>query len=264
MLINLDITRKLYNSYSTTKTNNSLLSLYYDITNDYSHIDNIRKQYNNVIMSNYLNETVIKSSFIKRELSRKSPRLNVGVFELNTLNSRADLAFINGSSFVYEIKTEYDDFSRLESQLNDYMKLFEHLYVIVPKADVTSVKSLISTFVGVISYSTNRLGNVTFNYERVATYNSNVDSYSQLSTLTKKELLALNKTPNDYSINKETLINELISNLKKEKINKLYKNSIKNKYIDRWQFLHKNLSNIYELDYQWFFKNNLDFSLIYR
>ncbi len=264
MEINLQILRKLYNSYSPYKTNNSLSNLYIRITNDYTNINDIRKQFNDLITTNYLNETVIKSAFVKRDLSKRSPRLNVGVFELNTLGSRADFVLVNNSSYVYEIKTEYDSFSRLLGQLGDYEKLFEYLYVIVPKADVTRIKSLIDSNVGIISYSLNRLGNIVFEYERNANLNSLIDSFLQLTTLTKKELLTLNNTPRDYSLNKEIIIDKLSSIFNKDEINKIYKSSIKNAYFDKWNFLHKNLSNIYELDYQWFFKNNIDYKLIYR
>lgn len=264
MLINLNETKKLYASYSTIKTNNSLLSSYYRLINDNKDIKDIRQLYNSLITSNYLNESVIKSAFINRYLSKKSPRLNVGVFELNTLDSRADLAFINGSSYVYEIKTEYDDFVRLESQLNDYKKLFEYLYVIVPKSDVSSVKALTDSKIGVISYYKNRLNNVAFTYERKASFNNKIEPYSQLTTLTKKELLTLNNKGNDYSFDKEDLISNLTSSLSNEEINTIYKKSIKDKYYEQWNYLHKHLDNIYDLDYQWFFKNNIDYKIIYR
>src|SRR5690554_4303346 len=134
----LKISRELFSAYSHLKTNLSLLQSYQNITNDYINVDNIRAIYNNLISKNFLNEAVIKSAFIKRFLIKKSPRLNISVFELNTGGSRADLCLMNGKSSVFEIKTEYDTYDRLSKQLQDYTDFFDKIFVIVRSEEHTS------------------------------------------------------------------------------------------------------------------------------
>ena len=40
---------------------------------------------------------------------------------------------VNGHSEVFEIKTIYDTFYRLEDQLNDYLLLYDYVNIIIPK-----------------------------------------------------------------------------------------------------------------------------------
>ena len=44
---------------------------------------------------------------------------HVTIFELPVGSSRADLCKINGTSVAYEIKTDLDNFNRLEKQIED-------------------------------------------------------------------------------------------------------------------------------------------------
>lgn len=255
------ISKQLYSFYSPLKTNKSLLNIYRSVTNDYREIKNIRAKFNNLIRFNYLNETVIKSAFIQRHLSKKSPRLNTAILELNIANSRADLCLINGFSYVYEIKTEYDSFSRLEKQLSDYKEVFDYIYVIVPEENINIVKSNVSKEIGIISYKLNRLNNIVFTTVKEAILNNNINSKTQLNSLTKQELNKLIKTTN---LSKEGLVKNLLDNYNKDQINDFYRKTVKNKYHKRWMFLHNNIDNIYLLDYQWFFKNNIDYKKVYN
>ena len=262
-MINLNKIKKLYKCYSPLKTNKTLLNTYYRLFED-NHFECIRQQYNDIINCNYVNEAVIKAAFVKQNLYSRSPKINTVIFELNSLDSRADLALINSFSSVYEIKTEYDNYSRLESQLKDYEKLFEYIYIIIPKSEIRSVKKLLSHKIGIITYQQNDIFEILFNYEREASFNNKILARDQLTSLTKKELLKLNNKHNDYSIDKETLIKNLVSSLSAEEINVIYKDFLKEKYRYQWNFLYNNLMNIFPLDYQFFFKYTVDYNIIYK
>jgi len=259
----LKISRELFSAYSPLKTNLSLLKSYQNITNDYINIDNVRDVYNNLITKNFLNESVIKSAFIKRFLIKKSPRLNTTVFELNTGGSRADLCLMNGKSSVFEIKTEYDTYDRLSKQLQDYTDFFDKIFVIVPEGEQEIIKSNIPTHVGIIYYYQNRLGNVDFIVEREAIRNKLINPYKQLNSLTKSELSLLADT-NVKSLSKDALIKILLEKHSSKYINQIYRETIKKKYYDKWNFLYDNVNSIYPLDFQWFFKNNIDYKIIYK
>lgn len=53
--------------------------------------------------------------------------------------SKADSVVLNGTSTVYEIKTEFDNLSRLPQQLTDYSKVFDHINVVTHERGVAAV-----------------------------------------------------------------------------------------------------------------------------
>lgn len=91
---------------------------------------------NDLIFNFYYCERVIKYYFIQHLRNKMD---HIVAFEMAVGDSRVDICRINGSSYAYEIKTEYDTFDRLETQMSDYIKTFEKVYVIVPKARVNDV-----------------------------------------------------------------------------------------------------------------------------
>lgn len=102
------------------------------------------------MMQKYLNENAIKSSFINKVLLRG--KSHVSIFELNVGSSRVYSCKINGTSIAYEIKTDLDNFNRLDKQLNDYLQAFEEVYVICSNNRVNKVKAIILEEVGIYAY----------------------------------------------------------------------------------------------------------------
>lgn len=264
MNMSLSDYRKLYQYYSPLKTNKTLSNIYKFVVNKSTELSDVRYNINNLICDNYWNESVIKAAFIKNHLIKKSPRLNITIFELNALESRADIAVMNGSSYVYEIKTIYDTFDRLDKQISDYTHFFDYLNVIVPIEKVDQVKMILPPHVGIIYYYKNRLGNISFKVIRKSKLNTSVNPKSQLESLTKKELLNLIGEKNNHSLIKDDIILKLLDSKTSTEIDFIYRESMKSKYYDKWNFLHNNINDIYPLDYQWFFKNNLDTKIVYK
>ena len=63
--------------------------------------------------------------------------------EIPIANSKADFVLINGKAVVYEIKTELDNLERLENQINDYYKAFDHVAVVTYNDNVEAVRTRI-------------------------------------------------------------------------------------------------------------------------
>jgi len=63
---------------------------------------------------------------------------------------KADLAILNGTSTVYEVKSERDSLSRLERQLVAYSKVFARVYVIAAEDHVDAVRGSVSGDVGIL------------------------------------------------------------------------------------------------------------------
>jgi hypothetical protein len=73
--------------------------------------------------------------------------------EFRVENCKADLAILNGTSTVYEIKSERDSLSRLERQLEAYKKVFARVFVIAGENHVETVLQSTSADVGVMRLS---------------------------------------------------------------------------------------------------------------
>jgi len=63
---------------------------------------------------------------------------------------KADLAILNGTSTVYEVKSERDSLSRLERQVAAYAKVFASVYVIAAETHVSAVIASVPKDVGVL------------------------------------------------------------------------------------------------------------------
>ncbi|MCS6509500.1 sce7726 family protein, partial [Burkholderia thailandensis] len=64
---------------------------------------------------------------------------------------KADLAILNGTGTVYEIKSERDSLARLVNQVANYRKVFAKGYVIAREAHVQDVMDITPVDVGVLS-----------------------------------------------------------------------------------------------------------------
>jgi hypothetical protein len=102
------------------------------------------------LIRQYPVEYVFKSCAMKRLLyGRYSPTTTAFYTEFNAGSSRADVLVVNGSAHVYEIKTKYDDFSRLSAQLDDYYRVFTRVTVFTDEAHADDAASVTPPYVGV-------------------------------------------------------------------------------------------------------------------
>lgn len=257
--------KELFSNYNLLQINSELsnsfskLSLEYSI--NFSLENNIRYLYNEIINKYYHNEITVKSNFINNLLFKS--KKHVTIFEFNLKNSRADLCKINGKSIAFEIKTDLDNFSRLEKQINDYSEVFEEVYVICSKLNICNISNIIPSFCGIYSYSISRNGKYKFKKEKKSTYSNKINSTRQLNLLTKKELKNTFHKLNDFD-DKGYMIKNIIDNYSSTYINSKFKSLLKQRYSSQWEFLKENHDKIYEIDYQWFFKNNISPDIIYQ
>ena len=100
----------------------------------------------------YRNEYVYKNFLINKVLLGKhSLNTSAMLTELRVGSSKADVMFINGSTHIYEIKTEYDSFGKLQKQVNDYIKLAEYVSIFTSECLVDRVRDLIPENIGIIT-----------------------------------------------------------------------------------------------------------------
>jgi hypothetical protein len=71
--------------------------------------------------------------------------------EFRVGTSKADLAILNGTGTVYEIKSDRDSLTRLASQVTNYRKVFAKIYVIAGNAHVDDIMARMPHDVGVMA-----------------------------------------------------------------------------------------------------------------
>lgn len=99
-------------------------------------------------------EYVYRAALIQRVLLGKHS-LNTACMltEFRAGTCKADLAILNGTATVYEIKSERDSLARLANQVENYKRVFAKVFVIASKDHVDSVFKTVPTDVGVLELS---------------------------------------------------------------------------------------------------------------
>ncbi|QAT41971.1 sce7726 family protein [Aminipila luticellarii] len=255
------LAQSLYSAYSTLQSTSELEHMLSEIPNTDSTFNykNPRALINSIILQNYPNEISVKSNFINEVLFKSNNQ--VTIFELILGKSRADLCKVNGASVAYEIKTDLDNLLRLEKQLTDYLNVFENVFVICSVNKLPEIEKTILEECGIYIYSISQTGKYKFKKYRPALSSKTLNSEKQLKILRKKELYDYFKL-NTYC-SRESMEQYILQHYSNKKINLIFKTIMKDRYREQWEFLRNNKDNIYEIDYQWFFKNAINPSLIY-
>lgn len=103
------------------------------------------------LLKNYRNEYVFKNAIAKKILMGRHSIKSSSLFtELRVETSKADIVIFNGTSHVYEIKTELDNVDRLKTQIENYKKVFEYINIVTVEAKVETIKKLVDDDVGII------------------------------------------------------------------------------------------------------------------
>lgn len=104
----------------------------------------------------YRNEYVFKNTLISKIVFGKhSPRTASALLELPMGKSCADLVVLNGTTTIYEIKTDLDQFDRLATQVADYSTRAEHVTVVVSESRVDAAAARLPTWVGILTMRRN-------------------------------------------------------------------------------------------------------------
>lgn len=139
----------------------------------------------NFLLNNYKNEYVYKNLIINKIL--------LGKYSLNTttiLNefkigkSIADLVLLDGTSKVFEIKTELDSLYRCRSQISDYKKAFENIYLVTHITLVEKYINELEPYIGIIALTEN---NTLRTIRESTRYTEELDSEIMFKCLRKGE-----------------------------------------------------------------------------
>tara|TARA_R100000655_G_scaffold61707_2_gene100126 strand:- start:1605 stop:2384 length:780 start_codon:yes stop_codon:yes gene_type:complete len=231
-----------YNALEYSSKLMSLLNKIYPNKNFADHTKfELHKIFNDLFINNYRSEEVLKFKLFEKLEDKKN---FTGAFEIPVADSRVDFITINGRTTSYEIKSEFDNLSKLKKQVNDYSKAFEYNYVVLDVKHKKKAERIIPENYGILTF---RNGNL---YQsRKALLNKNIQSKVQLSLLSKKELNKGFSTLNEQ---------EILESFESKQINKIFKDILRNRYSKKWNFLLDNQHDILPIDIQFFFKTNIN------
>lgn len=217
------------------------------------------KVINDLIMRFYPCERVVKYHLIKHLMPLSN---HIVAFEMCVGNSRIDVCRINGKSYAYEIKTAFDTFERLKTQMNDYMQTFEKVYLVVPKNKETEALLNIPEKCGLITYRSSN-GKFVFSYRRKAQINI-CDITKAIYSLSSADLMALlQRLEMKVPACKQERISSALT-IDASRFWTAYKAVLKEKYQMKWTFLRDHFDDILPIDIQNFFATSIDPSLTYE
>lgn len=127
------------------------------------------------------NEYVYRSALVQNILlGRHTLNTTCMLTEFRAGSCKADVAILNGTSTVYEIKSDRDSLSRLANQIENYRKVFAKIYVIAGDGHVEEVIDSTSNDIGVLSL---------VRWDRISTVREAKDCASSISPLAVFESL---------------------------------------------------------------------------
>lgn len=108
----------------------------------------------NLLFSEYRCEYIYKNSIVNQVLIGNHSESHSTLFsEFRAGFSKADVLILNGTSSIYEIKTELDNFERLPSQLASYFQMFDTVNVISHEGALDKIKNIVDERVGLMTLS---------------------------------------------------------------------------------------------------------------
>jgi hypothetical protein len=96
-------------------------------------------------------EYVYKAALVQKILlGRHSLQTASMLNEFRIGGCKADIAILNGTATVYEVKSERDSLARLQRQIAAYMTVFSRVYVITAETHVNAVMTSLPEEIGVL------------------------------------------------------------------------------------------------------------------
>ncbi|MCP4461115.1 MAG: sce7726 family protein [Cytophagales bacterium] len=193
------------------------------------YIDYLKFVYS-ILEDHYQNEYILKNSFLNDWLIKELGESNSELYsEFRVGSAIADLVMFNGTSKAFEIKTELDSDKRLSSQLEQYRKAFNEIFMIVPISKLEQYRTYDDS-VGIICFdnsSPNR-----FSVFRSATKNVNIDTEALMHIFHTKEYKGIvtqyyGRLPDVTSFNQFEVCSDLIAKIPQTELNKLFIHQMK-------------------------------------
>ena len=188
------------------------------------YIDYLKYVYG-ILENQYQNEYIVKNAFLNDWLIQELGKNDSQIFsEFRIGKVIADLVMFNGRSKVFEIKTELDSNRRLNTQLEEYQKVFNDVYLIVPSKKYDEYSEC-GDGIGIITFDGDK--NERFNLRIQANTNFDIDikTLMQVFHTTEYKQVVTNyygQLPTMTSFNQFEVCHDLIKNIPQKELNQLF------------------------------------------
>lgn len=109
-----------------------------------------------VLLNNYRHEYLYKSKLLNDFILKNYSLEDTIILDEFRINeSIADIALVNGTNKIFEIKTELDSLDRFPSQISDYYKAFSEVYLVIHHSQYSKYIEKVDDKVGVIALTGN-------------------------------------------------------------------------------------------------------------
>ena len=202
-----------------------------------SYLKFLRNTYH-ILEKNYPNEYVLKNEFLNKWLKKELGTNNSAIFnEFRIGKAIADLAMFNGISKVFEIKSILDKEYRLSNQIQEYRKIFNEVYIIVPDVLLTKYSNYDES-IGIITFDSNSKN---FKIVQRAKRNKELNPETLMEVLHTKEYLEITEEyyeqlPQMNSFNQFEICKGLISKIPQKELNDLFLSKMKKRKINNHFF----------------------------
>lgn len=146
LVLNRFFTQYVFNDLVSNHINNTYCTVVKRYLKDGHAINNgeIISQIYKYMSKNYRNEYFYQNTMLnKLLLGRHSLNTTTALTQIPIAKSKADFIMINGKAIVYEIKTELDSFERLDTQISDYFKAFNHVCVVTCESNFQKISKIL-------------------------------------------------------------------------------------------------------------------------
>lgn len=105
----------------------------------------------NFLSKHYCSEYIYKNTLAEQVYLGNHFETSHMLTELRVATRKADVVILNGTSTVYEIKSELDTFDRLDDQISAYMCFFDHTNVITSLSQAEKLRMRLNPEVGIMA-----------------------------------------------------------------------------------------------------------------
>ncbi|MEH0018245.1 MAG: sce7726 family protein [Desulfobacter sp.] len=109
--------------------------------------DAVYKYLSKTYRNEYIYKNVIANKIL---LGRHSLNTSFMMTEFRVGSCKADVAIFNGTSNVYEIKTELDSLERLANQIAEYQKFFDKVQIITAPNQTNKISKSVGPSIGIL------------------------------------------------------------------------------------------------------------------
>ncbi|QHS63248.1 sce7726 family protein [Chitinophaga agri] len=103
----------------------------------------------------YRCEYIYKSAILNEVLLKNYTLQEASYFtEFRSFNAKADIVILNGTSIVYEVKSDIDRLDRLISQTSAYQKIFDKVIITSNKENITKIEKIVAPNIGITMLNT--------------------------------------------------------------------------------------------------------------